>query len=1239
MKRSREGSDGYVSSNSEQQQRPKRMRSNNASDVIVRLKPPSQVSELAHASESSSKVCAFCCLSGSFRECEGQLLGPFKSPYRRGNGPNTIYAHRNCALWSPHTFEGKNGQLERVDIARKLMRKCIFCREKGASLHCTHKGRRCCRAMHFRCALLGGAILLDGFEAFCPLHANFRLSDESKLRLLELGPISDILLQPGNGCTYCGEDSYDRLHGVILTCTTCNSRAHSKCIFPKDRDAVFLTPSSRAKHFCENCMVCVKCESPVNNREYQQRRLHQKKTGYEPSDIDLDHEDRTVLVCHACNYFACHSSCVPQTQHKYWRCNRCRVCRHCSKAGVSDIDWWESEEACGKCYDEIQNGAVICPVCEKLYRDFEDLEMVQCDGCDKWIHAISCGHLSLAQFKRLQSVKSESYYCPSCEQTRKGHVGKKRSHRVSSRDNKASNRTRPGRCTPAISINDLPPLNDEVAFFNTRSAGMVEPFISSKVTDDLAIGTELCRLCCGSMSAESYAACLVCGECYHYRCDSLLTCKELNHTNVNGINHLDCSQWICSSCKSAAVSSPNVKTIVDSIQCAAPIESDIIVAGNGGVSWPDKRICELCGKRDDDKGIGTRLIPWRSSVNTDLSDIWIHIGCATVSAGMVLLLSNGGATFLSQRRVLLGMSRKSRCGSCGKAGATVKCHHAGCTQVFHADCAEDAGFTYAVSRGPLSGSKSRERGNRQLLLYGNNGEVCSVILSCSDHSRQSSARLSLSKTFEYLNLHESKIIRIIDSQGFVEGSEAGRTRLISMRRLASVRVGSLSVLKFGILVPESENFVVEGCLVPLGYCAARRYWSARNTGERCTYLLEVSGHIQTGPLFRIRSSEDNQLLIEKADVHVAWAAITQLISQVQPWVAGITKIIDGLDAFGLKNCTAVVQHIESLPLAAMFGRQYAVKYGVETKCSEVVFYESLAKKYTPSKIKANESGCARTEGYLPRRKRQNNSAFVPAPSYDNSRSGLAFQLKVVREVLCNQREVKNIEVIAEDKRIENRVEKSEGTVPSGRRRRCSVAGPARETSHETPNGILVVERKTSRVKKDDQVTVDKSGPVIIIDDDVKAPRSERSIAPDAKRRTRILRSEIDGWGVFATEDIPAEQLIVEYVGELIRPVLSDIREGRYQAMGIGCYMFQIVPGLIVDATLCGNASRFINHSCAPNCYSKTVHLSDGNSVVAIFSKRRIQRGEELSYDYQFPFDDEDRVICGCGAVQCRGYMN
>lgn len=95
------------------------------------------------------------------------------------------------------------------------------------------------------------------------------------------------------------------------------------------------------------------------------------------------------------------------------------------------------------------------------------------------------------------------------------------------------------------------------------------------------------------------------------------------------------------------------------------------------------------------------------------------------------------------------------------------------------------------------------------------------------------------------------------------------------------------------------------------------------------------------------------------------------------------------------------------------------------------------------------------------------------------------------------------------------------------------------------------------------------------------------------------------------------EMVIEYAGELIRSTLTDKRERYYDGRGIGCYMFKIDDNLVVDATMRGNAARFINHSCevsslkssfkanphAPRTQSSTSDFS----FFMIFSRTAIQR--------------------------------
>lgn len=83
-----------------------------------------------------------------------------------------------------------------------------------------------------------------------------------------------------------------------------------------------------------------------------------------------------------------------------------------------------------------------------------------------------------------------------------------------------------------------------------------------------------------------------------------------------------------------------------------------------------------------------------------------------------------------------------------------------------------------------------------------------------------------------------------------------------------------------------------------------------------------------------------------------------------------------------------------------------------------------------------------------------------------------------------------------------------------------------------------------------------------------------------KKRLKFAKSTIHDWGLFALEHIEKNEMVIEYIGEIIRQKVADIREKRYEKVGIGSsYLFRIDEDTIIDATMKGNLARFINHCC------------------------------------------------------------
>ncbi|KAL5703167.1 hypothetical protein ACHQM5_028294 [Ranunculus cassubicifolius] len=142
-----------------------------------------------------------------------------------------------------------------------------------------------------------------------------------------------------------------------------------------------------------------------------------------------------------------------------------------------------------------------------------------------------------------------------------------------------------------------------------------------------------------------------------------------------------------------------------------------------------------------------------------------------------------------------------------------------------------------------------------------------------------------------------------------------------------------------------------------------------------------------------------------------------------------------------------------------------------------------------------------------------------------------------------------------------------------------------------------------------------------------------------RMRLAFGKSGIHRFGVFARNPHKAGDMVIEYIGELVRPSIADRREHFiYNSLvGAGTYMFRIDDERVIDATRAGSIAHLINHSCEPNCYSRVITIH-GEEHIIIFAKRDITTSEELTYDYRF-FSIGEQLACYCGFPRCRGVVN
>ena len=155
----------------------------------------------------------------------------------------------------------------------------------------------------------------------------------------------------------------------------------------------------------------------------------------------------------------------------------------------------------------------------------------------------------------------------------------------------------------------------------------------------------------------------------------------------------------------------------------------------------------------------------------------------------------------------------------------------------------------------------------------------------------------------------------------------------------------------------------------------------------------------------------------------------------------------------------------------------------------------------------------------------------------------------------------------------------------------------------------------------------------------KSPTRKITITPARGPRIQVRRSGIHGKGVFAVAPMAAGEIVVEYTGEVISWPEALRRHPHDPSNPDHTFYFHVDDERVIDGKFGGNAAKWINHGCDPNCEADEI-----GERVFVKALRDISPGEELNYDYGLVLEGrhtakiKKQFECRCGAPTCRGTM-
>uniref|UniRef100_A0A4W6CAX7 Histone-lysine N-methyltransferase NSD3 n=1 Tax=Lates calcarifer TaxID=8187 RepID=A0A4W6CAX7_LATCA len=138
--------------------------------------------------------------------------------------------------------------------------------------------------------------------------------------------------------------------------------------------------------------------------------------------------------------------------------------------------------------------------------------------------------------------------------------------------------------------------------------------------------------------------------------------------------------------------------------------------------------------------------------------------------------------------------------------------------------------------------------------------------------------------------------------------------------------------------------------------------------------------------------------------------------------------------------------------------------------------------------------------------------------------------------------------------------------------------------------------------------------------------------------TEVIKTDGRGWGLRTNQALRKGDFVTEYVGEVIDSEECQQRIKRAHENHVtNFYMLTLTKDRVIDAGPKGNSSRFMNHSCSPNCETQKWTVN-GDVRIGLFTLCDIDAGTELTFNYNLHCVGNRRTSCHCGSDNCSGFL-